>query len=118
MKACRRERPLPEHRLAYKLAHPNAAATNRRCARFQRRLSGARKLVLVRLSAQAAICAVNAGGTVTSPDFSAVQSAILGGGTVRLAFNGTVAFTNTLTILKDTTVDGTGYSVRLDGGYA
>jgi hypothetical protein len=53
---------------------------------------------------------------VTNSDPAALNTAIAGGGLITLAFNGTVALKQPLTVSKDTTVDATGFSVILDGG--
>ncbi|MHC1766206.1 MAG: FG-GAP-like repeat-containing protein [Verrucomicrobiia bacterium] len=52
--------------------------------------------------------------TLASNDFGSLQAAIHG--EVTFAFDGTIAFTNTLAIGADTTLDGTGHEVVLDGG--
>jgi hypothetical protein len=52
--------------------------------------------------------------TVAS-DPTAVPALVDQGGDIKLAFNATIWLTNTLIIKTNTTIDATGYSVRLDG---
>ena len=59
---------------------------------------------------------VAASVTLTNSDPSAVAAAINVGGTVQLAFDGTIRLLETLVIATNTTVDATGRAVSLDGG--
>ena len=54
-------------------------------------------------------------GTVTSPSLPALQSALAFGGTIDLAFNGTITTTNPLQISKNTILDATGHQVIISG---
>ncbi len=56
--------------------------------------------------------------TLTNGDPAALNAAIQSGGVMRLEFDGTVLLTNTLTVVKDTTLDASGHIVILDGGNA
>src|SRR5437899_2360771 len=58
---------------------------------------------------------VQAGGTLTAPDETAFNNALIGGGTVTLAFNGTLTLTNGKTISANTVIDGTGFTVTISG---
>jgi hypothetical protein len=49
---------------------------------------------------------------------SDLSNALAGGGSVTFACDGTIALTNTLSIDRDTTLDGTGHNIVLSGGNA
>ncbi len=53
---------------------------------------------------------------VTSPDQSSLLSALTNGGVVLFACDGTIVFTNAITLSRDTVIDGTGHNIILDGG--
>ncbi len=55
-------------------------------------------------------------GTVSTPTEAALNSALLGGGTVTIACNGTITLTNVEIITTNTVVDATGYTVTISGG--
>jgi hypothetical protein len=59
-----------------------------------------------------------ASGTVTIMDDAHLRAALVGGGLVNFAVDGTITLTNTLTISSTTTIDGTGHQVTLDGSNA
>ena len=59
-----------------------------------------------------------AGGVVHSCTQSNLESALSGGGTVAFACDGTITFSNTLTISCDTVLDGSGHAVILSGNNA
>jgi hypothetical protein len=71
-------------------------------------------LVAVLLSA----LPLHASGVVTNCTEANLRNALAGGGTVTLACDGAIVLTNTLTIDRDTTLDGTGRNVVLSGGNA
>ena len=73
-------------------------------------------LVLLGLLAQAdaAFCS----GVITNCTQADLQAALVGGGAVTFACNGTITLTNTLNITQDTTIDATGYQVKISGGNA
>jgi hypothetical protein len=56
--------------------------------------------------------------TLTNASSTALADAVQNGGQITLAFNGTVALTNTLLVLQDTTLDASAFNVTLDGGGA
>src|SRR5579871_3598757 len=58
---------------------------------------------------------VMASGTVTTATQSALHTALLGGGLVKIAVNGTITFTSTETISANTVIDATGYSIIFNG---
>jgi hypothetical protein len=58
----------------------------------------------------------NAGGTVTVPDEAHLRAALVGGGIVNFAVNGTILLTSPLNLTNGTTIDATGYNVVLSGG--
>jgi hypothetical protein len=55
------------------------------------------------------------GGVVTEPTEAALRSAMVGGGTVTLACDGTIPLSGTVTNEADTTIDGTGHQVTIQG---
>ena len=59
-----------------------------------------------------------AGGIVSSCDEASLLTAVSGGGTVTFKCSGTITLTATITILADTTIDGTGQNVTVNGGDA
>ncbi len=59
-----------------------------------------------------------AGGIVSSCDEASLLTAVSGGGTVTFKCSGTITLTATITILADTTIDGTGQNVTVSGGDA
>lgn len=61
---------------------------------------------------------VHAAGTVSTCNEASLDAALAGGGTVTFACSGTINLTSTKTISSDTTVDGFGQDVILDGGSA
>jgi hypothetical protein len=56
--------------------------------------------------------------TLTNSAPEALRAAVQTGGTVKFAFDGTVALTNWLVITTNTTLDATGHTVSIDGGNA
>lgn len=58
---------------------------------------------------------LNAAVTLTSASYSALRAALSTGGTIILAFDGSIAVTNTLQISFDTLIDATGHTVTLNG---
>jgi hypothetical protein len=54
-------------------------------------------------------------GQVTSPTQGSLQAAIESGAPVTFGFDGTILLTNSITIERDTVIDATGRSIRLDG---
>jgi hypothetical protein len=71
-------------------------------------------IALLLALAQAAFAA----GIVTNNTDTALRAALVGGGTVTFATDGTIALTNTISIASPTVIDGTGHSVVISGGYA
>ena len=59
--------------------------------------------------------AVWAAGTVNTCNESALRSAMAGGGEVHFACDGTITLANTITILTDTVLDGSGHGIIIDG---
>jgi hypothetical protein len=59
-----------------------------------------------------------AGGIVNDCTETALRSAMVGGGTVTFACDGTITLASTVTNLLDTTLDGTGHLVTISGGNA
>jgi hypothetical protein len=57
-----------------------------------------------------------AGGTVTVCDEGNLRAALVGGGLVTIACDGTIVLTNTLVITNNTTVNATGHNIILSGG--
>jgi hypothetical protein len=57
-----------------------------------------------------------AGGIVTAATESNLRAALIGGGSVTFAVDGTISLASMLLITNDTTVCGSGHSVVLDGG--
>src|SRR5258707_975178 len=55
-------------------------------------------------------------GTVTNCDDASLRAALVGGGTVSFACDGTIVLTNTLIIGSNTVLDGTGHHVMISGG--
>ncbi len=53
--------------------------------------------------------------TLTNASFFSLQAAVASGGTVVLAFNGTITAAGPLLVLQDTVVDASGFQVTLDG---
>lgn len=64
------------------------------------------------------IGAYESGATVTACTAHALRTAMAGGGTVRFACDGTITLTNTITVMADTVLDGTGHHVTISGGDA
>ncbi len=58
---------------------------------------------------------VHASGTVTNASLPNLLSALSSGGYVNLAFNGTIATSNTLVISTNTVLDATGFQVTISG---
>jgi fibronectin-binding autotransporter adhesin len=54
-------------------------------------------------------------GVVTSPDEGSLRAALAGGGPVTFATDGTITLSNTLVIMSDTTIDGSGHDVTISG---
>jgi hypothetical protein len=73
------------------------------------------RLALTLLAAAGCSLAARGSGTVTNASLGSLNTALVGGGTVVCAFDGTITLTNTLTITQDTTLDGTGHQVTFDG---
>src|SRR3990172_61308 len=61
---------------------------------------------------------VHAGGTVTAATEADLRAALVGGGTVTFAVDGTITLTSRLIITNNTVIDGTGHAVTLSGGGA
>jgi hypothetical protein len=59
-----------------------------------------------------------ADSTVTTCDQSSLESALAGGGNVSFGCSGVIVLTNTISILADTVLDGTGQSVTISGNDA
>ena len=59
---------------------------------------------------------VSAAGVVTNCDETTLRAAMVGGGLVTFACDGTIALASQLTIDTETTLDATGHSVTLSGG--
>jgi hypothetical protein len=55
-------------------------------------------------------------GRVTSANQAGLEAALASGAPVTFGFDGTILLTNSITIEKDTVIDATGRSIRLDGG--
>ena len=53
-----------------------------------------------------------AGGTVSNCDQASLEAALTGGGNVTFACSGVIALTNTISIVTNTVLDGTGQSVE------
>jgi hypothetical protein len=75
------------------------------------------KVMLLTLVCWAA-CGIGVADTITNLDRRAVAAAIEAGGSVRLAFDGTVGLGKTLMIVTNTTVDASGHEVTLDIGHS
>ena len=56
-----------------------------------------------------------AGGTVTSRGESSLRAAMAGGGTVTFACDGTITLANTISILLNTVLDGSGHQITISG---
>jgi len=54
--------------------------------------------------------------TLTNNSLSAFTSALASGGLINLAFNGTIAATNTLQVVSNTTLNAAGFNVTISGG--
>ncbi|HEU0040598.1 MAG TPA: hypothetical protein VFR76_15135, partial [Verrucomicrobiae bacterium] len=61
---------------------------------------------------------LSAAGVVTNCDEETLRAAMVGGGTVTFACDGTITLADQLTIDTDTTLDATGHNVVLSGGNA
>src|SRR5215471_16958385 len=59
-----------------------------------------------------------AAGTVTVCDEGHLRAALVGGGLVTFAADGTITLTNTLVITNGTTIDASGHSVTISGNNA
>jgi hypothetical protein len=59
-----------------------------------------------------------AGGVVTNCTEVALRAAMVGGGLVTFACDGTITLTNTIGIATNTVLDGTGHQVAISGGSA
>ncbi len=57
-----------------------------------------------------------AGGVVTNCTEAALRAAMVGGGTVRFACDGTITISTTITNVLNTTLDATGHQITLSGG--
>ena len=76
-------------------------------------------LVIIALLALAVPApAVHAGGVVTVCDEAHLLAALAGGGTMTFACSGVITLTNTTTITADTTIDGSGQNVKINGNQA
>src|SRR5437660_28796 len=62
--------------------------------------------------------AVLGGGTVTAPSEANLRAALMGGGYVTFACDGTIPLTGTLEIGNDTTLDAKGHSIVISGNGA
>ncbi len=71
--------------------------------------AGAALVLVLPLGAQA-------GGVVTNCTEAALRAAMVGGGTVRFACDGTITLDSTITNALDTVLDGTGHQVTISGG--
>jgi hypothetical protein len=58
------------------------------------------------------------GGVVTSCTEANLRAAMVGGGTVTFACDGTITLASTITIAMDTVLDGTGHQIIISGGDA
>lgn len=67
------------------------------------------------LAAASSLGQSNAGGVVSTCDEAALRSALVGGGTVTFACDGTIALANTIHITEDTTLDASGHTISLSG---
>lgn len=67
-------------------------------------------LILISLPSPA-----QAGGVVTICDETHLLAALTGGGTVTFACSGTITLTSTITIVANTTIDGSGQTVAISG---
>jgi hypothetical protein len=70
------------------------------------------------LAAAAPIQAQNTSQTITSPDEASLRAAANSGGVINLAFDGTLYLTNTTTLERDVTLDGSGHAVKISGNNA
>src|SRR5882724_2198760 len=59
---------------------------------------------------------VNAGGVISVPTESALNSALSGGGTVTFASDMTITVTSVKELFQNTTIDGTGHNITISGG--
>jgi hypothetical protein len=62
--------------------------------------------------------AARAAGVVSTCDEAHLLAALAGGGAVTFTCSGTITVTSTISILVDTTIDGTGQNVTISGGNA
>jgi hypothetical protein len=76
--------------------------------------------IAVLLAIAFSLAAISSGAhaltTLTNSDFAPLRTAISQGGVIILAFDGTVKWTNNVSINADTTLDATGHDVWLDAG--
>ncbi len=71
--------------------------------------------LLVLLIAVFGTSSAHAAGAVSVCDQAHLQAALNGGGLVTFSCSGDIALTSTITISVNTSIDGTGQSVTLDG---
>jgi RHS repeat-associated protein len=74
-----------------------------------------RQLLTVAILGLAAPFVCSGSGVVSTASLAAFNSALAGGGTVTLAFDGTIILTNVETIATNTVVDGTGFNATISG---
>jgi hypothetical protein len=75
-------------------------------------------IVLVLLALAVPAAPVHAGGVVAVCDEAHLLTALAGGGTVTFACSGTITLTNTIVIAADTTIDGIGQEITINGNDA
>ncbi len=72
-------------------------------------------VIFVLLALAVPVSPAHAGGVVTVCDEAHLLAALAGGGTVTFACSGTITLTNTITIVEDTTINGSGQAVTISG---
>jgi hypothetical protein len=75
-------------------------------------------LVLLTLTVASAPTPAHAGGIVSICDQAHLLAALAGGSTVTFSCSGTITLTGTITIVTDTTIDGSGQTVTISGNHA
>ena len=75
-------------------------------------------LVLLTLTVASAPTPAHAGGIVSICDQAHLLAALVGGSTVTFSCSGTITLTGTITIVTDTTIDGSGQTVTISGNHA
>lgn len=74
--------------------------------------------ILVLLALLLPTSPAQAGGVVTVCDEAHLRAALASGGTVTFACSGIIALTTTITIATDTTIDGSGQDVDINGNHS